>query len=231
MCIRDRGLHGLQAQVEILGDPAVFMALAYAAEDLELAVGEAVHRGARGSHPVSKEFFRRLRRDHRAHIEPAAEDLAKGRQDLARGLPLHDIAEGAGPQGALRIERLVVHREHEHGRRAGHGLHPLDEVQPRIALQREVDDHGVRPGSLDSGVGLGGPLGLRAHAEVGLLIDQLGQSLPDEGMIVHQEDPPARRGRGGGGGGVSHVRTRAAAAGIRRRCPPAPAHGSRTRPR
>ena len=52
-----------------------------------------------------------------AHIDLAAQNAAHRHQHALGRLLLHDVAVGAGPQRALRVERLVVHGKHQHRQR------------------------------------------------------------------------------------------------------------------
>ncbi len=65
----------------------------------------------------------------------------------------------------------------------------FDELDAAAVLQREVDDDEIGTGFRELGEGVGDAVRLGTDLEVGLLIDQECQPLPDDGMIINDHDP------------------------------------------
>ena len=132
-----------------------------------------------------------------AEEDLAGQDPPDGDDDLVGGLVLGDVAARAGPQDALRVERLVVHRQHQH-----HHLRPadadvLDQLDAVGLLERHVHDDDVPARLLDHLQRVPRRLRLAGILQVALLLDQQGQTLPDHRMIVHHHDSRGPRRRTG----------------------------------
>src|SRR3954447_26947758 len=95
------GLDGFDAEAEALGDRAGAEALADQVEDLQLAVAQPLQRRARAGGRV-RHLPEQACADPVTDVDPALDHVAKGADDVAGRLPLHDVPLGAGPQGALR---------------------------------------------------------------------------------------------------------------------------------
>ena len=108
---------------------------------------------------------------------------------VSSSLLLGDISEGAGAQGAFRVDRFVVHREHERGDLRIPGLDFLDEVEAVLVAERKIDDHQVRlafPHSLEGGDACADRA---VHREARLGLDEGDQPATQYGMIVDDEKP------------------------------------------
>ena len=98
-------------------------------------------------------------------------------ENLLGRLLLHDVAVGAGAKRALRIDRLVMHRQNQHRQIRIAGAKVLQQVQSIGTLQRDVRNQDVRPGCGDRLHGGVRFFGLAADRQVRLLVDQQRQAL------------------------------------------------------
>src|SRR5580658_1311156 len=104
-------LNGLEADMEFLGDLAVFAPYSDAVKDLEFT-GRKANHGRFGKNGFQAEQLpRNLLGDCVAQVQPSEKNVVERVDDAAGRLPLHNIAERAGPNRPLGIVRLVMHRE------------------------------------------------------------------------------------------------------------------------
>jgi hypothetical protein len=77
----------------------------------------------------------------------------------------------------------------------------LDEVDAAHVLQGDVHDHHVRLQVVNRLPRAVVVLRLAADLQVALLVYELGQAVPEDGVVVHDEDlPPRRHGIASGSG-------------------------------
>src|SRR5688572_4302565 len=85
-------------------------ALTYEPEHLQLAVTERADRRGRFERSTADILLRQPPLQRFAHVGFAGEHLVNGGQHGLIKLLLGDVAEGAGPEGALGIHRFIVNR-------------------------------------------------------------------------------------------------------------------------
>src|SRR5262249_18278558 len=109
--------HGLHADIEDIRDLLGALALADKLENLEFAVAGFVDSidSAVGISP--RKGFQDLRAHGRTDINAARQHLAYGLEQSLTIDVLHDVTLGAGLQDTLRVERLIMHRDDQHGHR------------------------------------------------------------------------------------------------------------------
>ena len=134
------GIHGLGAEIELLGDLARGESFSEEAENLEFPRGESLDPGAffAGS---AVHVFQHLGRSGRAEINGPAQD---GVDRLEQFVPIrgfHDVAPGADLEGAAGVGRFRMHREHEHWEVGTAGREILNEFKPAPARQRDIGNH------------------------------------------------------------------------------------------
>jgi hypothetical protein len=134
-------------------------------------------------------------RDVLGQGELAAEHLADGADEPLGGRALADVPLGAGADRALREERLLAHRQHEHGQVGAERTDLADEIDTVAVPQRDVGDDEVRLRRLDELHRIGGRRGLAADDEVGLVEDHVDDPAAHERMILDHEDPGLLRDR------------------------------------
>jgi len=83
-----------------------------------------------------------------------------------------------------------VHGYHQHGHARVLLLHVLDKLQSAFARNGDVRQNQVGAGCLDGRQRLGRAFRFPAYGQVPLVIDELGQTVPGEGMIVEDENSP-----------------------------------------
>ena len=118
----------------------------------------------------------------------AGEHFAQGGEDGGDGLAFHDVAARAGAHGAFGVEVFMVHRQDQDGQAGLPEVEILDEVQAVAFVHGQVRDDDVGPelgGGGEAGARVGG---FAADGEVGLLVDDLGQAVAEEGMVVYDQD-------------------------------------------
>ena len=105
-----------------------------------------------------------------------------------------DVAASSGPQAALGVHGLVVHRQDQGRDLRVARLHVLDQVQAITPAELEIDDHQVGlalADGLQRGLVRGG---FATHREVGLGLDQGGQPATQRRVIIDDKNPlPGRR--------------------------------------
>ncbi len=185
------GLHGFHADVEIVGDAARGVTGTDPAEDIALAVTERFGRGGGGAGRTREGAFGESGEDEWVRVEFAGVDLADGRDDLAGGLALHHVAEGAGAKGAFDIADFLVHRKHQHTRGGEVDAEVFDEFEAGAVFEAEVDDGDIGRVGDHRGEGGGGGVGLSADIEIGFEEEEIAEPVPDEGVVVDEEDADA----------------------------------------
>jgi hypothetical protein len=185
-------LDGLDADMERIGDLAGGTSEAEVIEDFECAIAEGRWI----------EFGRQR-----------AEEGADGGANIASGVALGDAGGGAGE------ERLaggvgIVETQGDDGD-AGKATFDLgDEVEGGAFAHGDVEDDDVGPILFDGLDATLGATGMAGYYQIDLPIDDPGEPVADERMIIDEEDATADGSgagmrmkilqRGGGGAGKSH---------------------------
>ena len=117
----------------------------------------------------------------------ARQHPAQGHQQLVGRGVLHDVAARAGGQHALRVDQLVVHRQHEHRQVRMMGVHIAHQLQPIPLRERDIDDDHIRLQLADGGARFALALRLAADFEVRLQVDHQPQALPHDRVIVDDQ--------------------------------------------
>src|SRR5690606_5418936 len=181
-------LDRLDAEAQVLSDLPRRLAAADQVQHLHLAVAQALDRVDRVLPARDGEALDHARADTVADVDPAREHAAQGNDELIAGRLLHDVAVRAGAQEALGIDRLVVHRQHEHGKLPVLRADLLDQLEAVAVAQRQIEDHDIGPRSLEPEPRLAHVRRLAADNEIGLLLQELDEPFPDDRMIVDDED-------------------------------------------
>ena len=85
-------------------------------ENLQLPVREPVHGEADAFPRPADVLVHHLLGQLGGDVDAPGEHAGDGGEELFDALLLHDVAARPGPQGALGIDELVVHGQHEHPR-------------------------------------------------------------------------------------------------------------------
>ena len=125
-------------------------------------------------------------------MDAAAEHLAERLDDDAGQLGLHYVPTRARLERALGVEGLVVHREHKDGQLGVACLDVPDKMHAGLAVESEIDDHGVRLPVSDMLESLSSAVGAAADLEVVRHRERLSKTLPENRVAVYDEDPGAR---------------------------------------
>ena len=123
-----------------------------------------------------------------AEINLAVEDAAHCHEHLLRGFLLHDVAVGARAQGTFRVDGLVVHGEHEHGKVRICSASMFEQFEAIGASERDVEDHDVGMQVSDCLHRSLRLFCLAANLHVLLLIDEERESLAHEWVIVDNKN-------------------------------------------
>src|SRR5258707_3952301 len=75
--------------------------------------------------------------------------MVYGVDDFFRRFPLHDVAARAGADGALRVNALVMHREHDHRDIREQRTDRTDKIDAGAVSQRKIDDRKIGPRTRD----------------------------------------------------------------------------------
>ena len=118
----------------------------------------------------------------------SVEHRADGRQHLGGCVPLNDVASRAGAEGSLDIIRFFVHGKHDHRGFRRTDLEVLDEINAGGISQGKVHNRHARFRGRNGLHCLGSGGGFAAHGQVGLLVDQGGQPLADQRMVIQDEN-------------------------------------------
>lgn len=182
------GFDGFDAEVEHFGDLTGALAFADEAEDFEFAVAEAVDGGGPdvgvGLGKVTENFLPDIVADE----DFAGEDLPHGPDDVFGDFLLHDVAVGPGAKGAFGVEVFIVHGNDEDGEGSEFGADGLGDVDAVAALEGDVEEDEVGGGFAEEGQEFGAGAGFTADFEVGFLFEEDPDALPDNGMVVHDDN-------------------------------------------
>ncbi len=129
-----------------------------------------------------------------AQIPAAVQDLAQRDQQLIGGRVFHDVTASTRGQQALGVNQFVVHREHEHGQFGTLRMDVAHQFQSVALRERNVDDDDIRGQRANGGTCLAFGLHFAADDEIRLRLDHAAQALPDDRMIVDDQDAPLHRG-------------------------------------
>ena len=127
----------------------------------------------------------------------AAAYAARAGMTCAVLVPRGKIALGKLAQAVAHERRRVVHGQHDHG---GVGARPPDPFDHRLGTgprHLDVEQQDVRPVPLDQRDGLVPVGGLAGHVELRIRGQQLAQPLPEQGVVVGDDDGDLRFARPG----------------------------------
>ena len=181
---------GFDADEEVFGDFGVVHAFADAAEDLELAVGEGVDGVLVFLVLVAHEAGEDLGGAAVAEVDVAGEDLADGGDEVGGGLIFHEVAAGAGAEGAFGVDALVEDGKDKDGDGGVALLELLGEFEAVGAVEGDVDDADVGGELIDLSDGVVGVVGFAADDHVFLVFHEGGEAAADDGMIFNEQDAP-----------------------------------------
>src|SRR5205814_3916718 len=111
------------------------------------------------------------------------------RSKLARSAFLGQITRCAGLDRAHRILMLLMHAEHEDAQTRALAFHLLDQLHPALAGHRQIEQEDIEIELTDALHHLMAIPRLAHDVEVDRCLEQLAQSLPDDGVIVGDDDP------------------------------------------
>src|SRR5690606_27748040 len=184
-------LDRLLAEHQRGGDLAVRQAVGDEAEHFQFARGErGVVRSVAGGADAGRVSADELPRHLGGQQGGAGGDGADAVQELRRRGVLEQESAGPGPQRLVHVLVEVERRHHEHLDGVGHSgagefAGGFDAVEHR---HPHVHDHHVRfepPGEVDGGAAVAA---LADHFEVGLGVDDGGESGTDERLVVADQD-------------------------------------------
>ncbi len=86
-----------------------------------------------------------------------------------------------------------MHRDHQHRRLRARYAQVLDQFQPALAGQPDVDKHQRRFGPQHAVEGRARAVGLPADLQVPFTVHQVGQAVPEDRVIIDDEESSPRR--------------------------------------
>ena len=184
------GFNGLHRKSQLSADVARSKTPSNEREDFALSIGEAIQRCAfistgRSARDSGHDPFRHRRADVRLPARYATD----GRSQVVHGFLLHDVAPRARGQGTLRVQGFVVHGQDQHAHVWKHRVELLDQAEAAVHPQRQVQNGHIGAVGANPLEPAGGGVALAADGHVGLAVDQFGQTLPHDGVIVDDHDP------------------------------------------
>lgn len=183
------GLDGFDAEVKALGDLAGGEAVADHVKHFQFSIAQVIEGRHRAFFFASDQAHHGLFGDAGAEVDFAAEDLADGDHDFFGGGNLHQIAMGSGLEGAHGVEVFVMHGEHEHFQVWKMNAQILEDFDAVGAGEGDIEDDNVRIEFANLLQSDGPFAGGTDDAQVVLFVDQVGDALEDERMIVDQVNP------------------------------------------
>ena len=97
---------------------------------------------------------------------------------------------------AFGVEGFFVHGDDEHPHPGPADADILDQFEAIGVLERQVDDDQVRRFGEDGFQGFSAILRFTGNDQVGLIIDDFGQALTDQRVVIYQQDSGASAGGG-----------------------------------
>ena len=182
------GLDGPRTHSEQPGNLRGIVPLSDGLEDLQFTVGEAIHRVAPERLAV-RQVAQQAIGHPRGQVHLVLQDLSHGVDHFADRFLLRQVPLGAGLKGPRGVHGFIVHGGDEHPHMRPARLDLLDQFQSILTLEREVDDGQIRRIGRDLPQGIRGVGRFAAYLQVALPGDQLRQSVPDDGMIVDDQNP------------------------------------------
>src|SRR5690606_38953481 len=89
-----------------------------------------------------------------------------------------------GAQQALRVNRLVVHRQHEHRELAVLRPNLLDQLEAVAVAEGQIENHDVGTGTLEPEACIAHVRRRPARHQFRLLAQKLGEPLPNDRVVV-----------------------------------------------
>ena len=119
-------------------------------------------------------------------------DGADGVLDLRRVEVLQEVAGGAGHHGGEERVPVGVRGEDQHLRLRADAAHLATGLDAGAVRQPEVHDHDVRLDAAGDVDGLAHGAGLADDDELASLREQVGQTPPHDGVVIHDHDARLR---------------------------------------
>lgn len=182
------GLDGVNIQPQPLRDLVAVQALADQLEDLQFTVAEGVVADMGAMDGVAREGSANLAGKLRAKHKFTPEDGAEGMDNVEGRLFFGDVAGSAGAESPFDVQRFVMDGDNQNAHGGEAGADVLDEVQPMRILEGQINRDEVGRTSRNRPESLLVTGGLAADLEVQLAAEQVGQALPDQRVVVHQQD-------------------------------------------
>jgi hypothetical protein len=107
---------------------------------------------------------------------------------MISGFFFHDIAACSGAEGALAVERFVVHGEYEALRGRVHRADVFDEFKAVLVWQRQINDGEVGLEPTDDLQPFTGAASLAANIQTDFGTDELRQPVAHDGVVVDEDD-------------------------------------------
>ena len=145
-----------------------------------------------GSLAGARTWLQQPGRHRRGQRRLAAGGGPHGPQQLAAGAVLEQVAGRAGLDRGHDVAVGVVGGQHQHpGRPGPRSDEPPDRGDAVRAGHPQVHQHHVRPQRRGPGHRLGAVAGLTDDLELGAALEDAAQAVPDDGMVVHDQQPDA----------------------------------------
>jgi len=181
-------LDGLDAQVQFLGDFTRFLPLPDELKDLQFTVAEAFNGRLLDVGFASNLLLQHLGTQRFTHVDISAQDAPDSGNDFVEGLLLHQVSEGTGAKSNFSVNGLIMRADNQDGHFSKLGFDIAHEFQTAAVFEGDIGDDQVGSELFDSGESLGGIFFLTAYNHVALAIDQLGNAIAHDGVVIDQQD-------------------------------------------
>ena len=178
--------NGLDAQVQFVRDLPRLFPLADQLKDFQFTVAESFDRRLIDVGLAADLLLEHFGGEAVTDINGPAEHSPDGGQNLFQGLLLHEISQGARPEGNLGVNGFVMDANDEYGQTGILGLNVAHQFQAAAVFERDVGNYQTGFEAADGAHGAGGILFLPADDHIRLPINKLRNPIAHHRVIVHQ---------------------------------------------
>ena len=181
-------VHCFRTDVQFGGNVIGAQTFADFLEDLKLPIRQGMNFLVGPPFAASRKGAHHHVGDDGTDGNPSGGDLPQGSFQFLVGGVLHDVTFRSGIQGAERVEFLVVHRQHQQRDVGVRDRQVFDQFQTGAIGKRDVHNHQVRTILLDQSDGFPARGGLPDARKAIQAVHKQPNSLPHEGVVVHDGD-------------------------------------------
>jgi hypothetical protein len=179
------------AEAEVAGDFVRTAPLGDQSEHLFFPVAELIDGEGIGIGAFFDLIEHQRLHETRTHIDFPLKHLMDGFDELENFMIFGDISPSSGSKNRAGIERFFMHAQHHDGNFRLLGLQSSNQIKTVSFFEGNVGDHEVGICFSDPGQGCGRILRFPDDLQIRLAVDQMTEALPEDGMIIHQEDAHA----------------------------------------